>query len=94
MLYSFNFNQGNEASIKLPAMLYISVISPAECFLVRNAGVEGVQDQKEWKVERTFMNKNFFSVAQFWWINHYIPAIDLRWLCFALYSWEMSTHDT
>ena len=45
MLYSFNFNQGNEAWIKLPAMLYISVISPAECFLVRDAGVEG--DQKE-----------------------------------------------
>ena len=47
ILYSFNFNQGNEAWTKLPDMLYISVISPAECFLVRDAGVEGLQDQKE-----------------------------------------------
>ena len=47
MLYSCNFNLGNETSIKLPAMLYITAISPAKCFLVRNAGFEGIQDQKE-----------------------------------------------
>ena len=47
MLYSLNFNQGNEAAIKLPAMFSISAISPTKCFLVRDAGFEGVQDQKE-----------------------------------------------
>ena len=60
MLYSLNFYQRNEASIKLPATLFISAISPAKCFLVRNAGFEGVQDQKECGVERTMINKKLF----------------------------------